>query len=216
MIDIGQHEIITEDNLNARVDLQVYFKVKAIEDGIKFCLYNVNNYKIQIINLGQTTARNVIGGLLFRDVNSKRNVLNQKIAEILVKETKSWGIDIIRVELKEILPPQDVQDTMNSVIKAENTKIAAKDYATAVETEADGKKRAKIKEAEGIAQGRVIVADATAKQIKVVNEAANKYFKGNAQKLKQLETFQESMKSNAKIILGSDSKNLLKLLDVGK
>jgi regulator of protease activity HflC (stomatin/prohibitin superfamily) len=216
MARIEPQEVITKDNLNAKVDLVVYYKVKPAEKEVYASLYNVDNFEYQIITLARTTARNVIGGMPFRDVNSKRNELNDKLAQVLDKETQNWGVEIVRVELMEINPPSDVQDTMNKVIKAENEKDAAIDSATARETEADGIKRANIKEAEGIAQGRLIVAEAKAKAIKMVNEAARKYFKGEAQKLKQLEVTETIMKDNSKIILGNNSKDVLKLFDIGK
>lgn len=216
MMEIDTQEIITEDNLNAKVDLVVYYKVKEDEQSIKKSLYKVSDFEPQIIRLAQTTARNVIGTMPFKDVNSQRNKLNVELAKILKVETESWGVEIVRVELKDINPPEEVQQTMNQVIQAENTKRAAVDFATAKETEADGIKRAKIKEAEGIAQGRKIVADANAYKLKVENEAAQKYFKNEAKELKKLEVAQESLKSNSKIVLGSDSKSILKLFDLNK
>jgi regulator of protease activity HflC (stomatin/prohibitin superfamily) len=216
MADIEPQEVITKDNLNAKVDLVVYYKVRPTEVDIKKALYAVNNFEYQIVTLARTTARNVIGGMVFKDVNSKRKELNTRLAEVLAKETSNWGVEVVRVELMEILPPNDVQETMNKVIKAENEKDAAIDFATARETEADGIKRANIKEAEGIAQGRLIVADAKAKAIKLVNESARKYFKGNAQSLKQLEVAETALKDNSKIVLGNDSKSVLKLFDIGK
>lgn len=216
MSDIEPQEIITKDNLNANADLVVFYKVKDDEESIKKALYKVNDYESQIQTLARTTARNVIGDMPFRDVNSKRNELNKKLQTIMNTETSTWGVQIVRVELKEITPPKDVQETMNKVIKAENEKEAAIDFATAKETEADGIKRAAIKEAEGIAQGRKIVADATAYKTKVENEAARKYFTGNAQKLRSLEVTQESLKNNSKIVLGADNKSVLKLFNLDK
>ena len=78
---------------------------------------------------------------------------------MLKTETQSWGIEIVRTELKEIMPPADVQDTMNKVVKAENEKIAAIDFATARETEADGLRRAAIKQAEGVKQAKILEAE---------------------------------------------------------
>ena len=123
----------------------------------------------------------------------------------MIKETTTWGIDIVRAELKQIDPPKDVQDTMNKIVKAENEKIAAVDYATALETSADGEKRAAIKKAEGIRQARILAAEGEAEAIRLVNEAANKFFVGNAQLLKQLETVQSSLEQNAKIIVPANS-----------
>ena len=149
MVDAEPQEIITNDNLNAKVDAQVYFKVKPDEESVKGSIYNVNNYKWQIVNLARTTLSNIIGTLTLKSANSERGKINAELYKTLHAETQSWGIEIVRTELKEIDPPKDVQETMNKVVKAENEKIAAIDSATAAETVADGVKRAKIKEAEG-------------------------------------------------------------------
>ena len=122
-----------------------------------------------------------------------------------MKETSNWGIDIVRAELKQIDPPKDVQETMNKIVKAENEKIAAVDFATAAETTADGSKRAAIKQAEGVRQANILEAEGEAEAIRLVNEAANKYFVGNAQLLKRLETVETSLKNNAKIVVPANS-----------
>jgi regulator of protease activity HflC (stomatin/prohibitin superfamily) len=113
--------------------------------------------------------------------------------------------------LKEIDPPKDVQDTMNKVVKAENEKIAAIDYATVAETVADGVKPAKIKEAEGFKRAKVLHAEGEAEAIMLVNEAADKYFTGNAQLLKKLETVEAALKLNSKIVIpaGSELVNII-------
>lgn len=210
MAEIDSQEIITEDKLNATVDLVVYYKVKKDEDSIKRSLYEVNNFKDQIVILAQTTARNVIGEMVFKDVNSKRKDLNMKLAQILSEETKNWGVDIVRVELKDITPPKNVQDIMNSVINAENAKRAAIDSASAKETEADGFRRAKIKEAEGEKQACILKAEGQAKAFDLINAA----FKENAQTLRKLEVTENSLRNNAKIILAD--KGITPQLLIGK
>jgi regulator of protease activity HflC (stomatin/prohibitin superfamily) len=205
MVDAQPQEIITNDNLNARVDAQVYFKVKNDEDSVKSSQYNVNDYKYQVVNLARTTLRNIIGTLTLKSANSERDKINGELLTTLANETQNWGMQIVRTELKEIDPPQDVQETMNKVVKAENEKIAALDYANAVERQADGTKRSEIKKAEGIRQARILAAEGEAEAIRLVNEAANKYFIGNAQILKKLETVENSLKNNAKIVVPADS-----------
>lgn len=211
MVDAQPQEIITNDNLNASVDAQVYFRVIETEENVKSSQYHVNNYKLQIVNLARTTLRNIIGTLTLRSANSERGKINAELHSTLRNETASWGIVIVRTELKEIDPPRDVQDTMNKVVKAENEKIAAIDYATAAETVADGVKRAKIKEAEGYKRAQVLHAEGEAEAIMLVNEAADKYFTGNAQLLKKLETVEASLRSNAKIVIpaGSELVNII-------
>jgi len=211
MVDALPQEIITNDNLNARVDAQVYFKVKPDEESVKRSQYNVNNYQYQIVNLARTTLRNIIGTMTLKSANSERSKINSELLKTLSTETASWGIDIVRTELKEIDPPKDVQETMNKVVKAENEKIAAIDFATATETAADGQKRAEIKKAEGIRQAHILAAEGEAQAIKLVNEAANQYFVGNAQLLRKLQTLEVSLKDNAKIVvpLGSELVNVI-------
>lgn len=211
MIDAEPQEIITNDNLNARVDAQVYFKVKEDEESVKKSQYNVNNYEWQIVNLARTTLRNIIGTMSLKSANSERSKINIELLETLSDETSHWGIDIVRTELKEIDPPKDVQETMNKVVKAENEKIAAIDFATATETDADGKKRAEIKKAEGIKQANILRAEGEAQAIKLVNEAAEKYFIGNAQILRRLQMVEEALKNNAKIVVpvGADLVNVV-------
>jgi regulator of protease activity HflC (stomatin/prohibitin superfamily) len=205
MVDAEPQEIITNDNLNAVVDAQVYFKVKADEQNVKNSVYNVNNVDFQIVNLARTTLRNIIGTMTLKSANSERGRINDDLHKILIQETTQWGIDIVRTELKQIDPPKDVQETMNKIVKAENEKLAAVDFATAAETAADGKKRATIKEAEGIRQARILAAEGEAEAIQLVNEAAEKYFVGNAQLLKRLETVQASLQNNTKIVVPANT-----------
>jgi regulator of protease activity HflC (stomatin/prohibitin superfamily) len=211
MVDAQPQEIITNDNLNASVDAQVYFRVKSEEDSVKRSIYSVNNYKYQIVNLARTTLRNIIGTLTLKSANSERGKINAELYNTLHNETQTWGIEIVRTELKEIDPPSDVQDTMNKVVKAENEKIAAIDSATAAETVADGIKRAKIKEAEGYKQSKILHAEGEAEAIRLVNEAADKYFVGNAQLLRKLEALEASLGSNAKIVVpaGTELVNII-------
>ena len=211
MVNAESQEIITNDNLNASVDAQVYFKVKSDEESVKNSLYNVNNYKWQIVNLARTTLRNIIGTLTLKSANSERGKINAELHKTLLSETLNWGIEIVRTELKEIDPPKDVQESMNKVVKAENEKIAAIDYASARETVADGEKRAKIKEAEGFKQSKILHAEGDAEAIRLVNEAADKYFIGNAQLLRKLEAMESSLANNAKIVIptGSELVNII-------
>ena len=204
-------EIITNDNLNASVDAQVYFKVKPDEESVKGSQYNVNNFKYQIVNLARTTLRNIIGTMTLKSANSERGKINAELYATLHTETQGWGIDIVRTELKQIDPPKDVQETMNKVVKAENEKIAAIDMASATETVADGVKRAKIKEAEGAKQAKILQAEGEAEAIRLVNEAAERYFIGNAQILRKLQALETSLQDNAKIVVpgGSDLVNVI-------
>ena len=216
MIDAGLQEIITSDSLNAQVDAQVYFKVRSDEESVRASEYNVFNYEVQIVALARTTLRNIIGTMTLKEANSERGKINNSLYTNLSTETKSWGLEIVRTELKEINPPSDVQETMNKVVKASNEKIAAIDFATARETQADGERRAAIKvaegqkqsailQSEGLKQAKITVAEGEAQAIKLVNEAADQYFKGNAQLLRRLQAVEQSLTNNTKIVVPTDS-----------
>jgi len=201
LVNADRQEIITSDNLNAFVDAQIYFKVKIDEESVKASQYNVFNYEDQIVALARTTLRNIIGGMTLKTANSERNTINLNLAEALTKETAAWGIQIVRAELKEIQPPPDVQETMNRVVKALNEKTAAIDFATATETNADGQRRAAIKQAEGVRQATILEAQGKAEAIRLVNEAAKQYFQGTAITLRQLEVAENALSTNTKIIV---------------
>ena len=218
MTEASHQEIITLDNLNASVDAQVYYKVKPDEESVKASFYSVDDYKRQIIALAQTTLRNVIGSKNFAEVNSKRVILNTEIKKNMEGEVKAWGVEIVRCELKQISPPKDVQETMNRVLKAQNEKEAAIDFANAKETQADGEKRSTIKVAEGKNEAMILdatakaesikrIAEAEASKIKIVNEAAREHFRDNAVVLKTLEVNETALKDNSKIILTREGIN---------
>ncbi|HAJ94896.1 MAG TPA: paraslipin [Actinobacteria bacterium] len=211
MVDVLPQMVITKDKLNAEVDAVVYYQIIDV----KASMYNVDDHRTQLTSLARTTLRAVIGNMTLTDANEKRGDINERVERVLDKETKSYGVEVLRVEIQKIEPPADVQDAMNKVVKAEQEKIAAMDMATATETRADGEKRAEIKKAEGVKRGLVLsaegkaeaiklVADADATKIKVVNEAAQKYFVGNAQTLKKIEAVEVSLKENTKILVDTD------------
>ena len=210
-VDIDPQSIITKDKLNAEVDGVVYYKVADAQKAI----YQVNNFELSVPSLAKTTLRAVIGKMTLTEANENRDLINQEVEKILDREVNKWGITVVRVELQRIEPPPDVQTAMNMVVKAENEKIAALDLATAIETKADGERRAEIKKAEGIAQAIKLKAAADGEAIKIVNEAADKYFVGNAQLLKKLETVSEALRDNAKIIVPSDSDLVNVIGDLG-
>jgi len=215
LVEAQPQTIITNDNLNARVDAQVYLKVKPDEENVKASQYNVSNYEMQIVNLARTTLRNIIGTMTLKSANSERGKINDELRSTLLVETGSWGIEILRTELKEIDPPSDVQETMNKVVKAENEKIAAIDYATATETQADGARRASIKQAEGIRQAKILEAEGEAAAIKLVNQSANEFFVGNAQILRKLEAVERALYQNTKVIVPADTQLVNVIGDLG-
>ncbi|GEM_PF-213329 len=226
MKNVQPSDMITRENLNANVDLDVYYQVRPNETDVKKSFYNVDDYEKQITRLAQTTARNVIGTKQFEEVNSERQKINKKLHEELEEDTDAWGIDVVRVEMKEITPPSDVQESMNEILKAENRKDAAQDDAKATEIEARGKKKAAIEEAEGMKKAAVLEAEGDAKaielrataeanEIQLVNTALRQHFKGEAQEYKKLETVQNSLKKGSKYIVDTEQDLTTVLSEVG-
>lgn len=225
-VNINPSDMITSDNLNAEVDLVVYYQVRKNTADVKKSQYNVEDYERQITSLAQTTARNVIGTMSFEDVNSNRSELNQQLQEELEEETDKWGIQVVRVEMEEITPPSDVQDSMNEIIKAENEKDAAEDFATARETEADGERRAEIKKAEGEKRAQILRAEgkaqaiqkeakAQAKEIQLVNNSISEHFTSKPQEFKKLETVQNSLRNGSKYVIDTDENITNVISEVG-
>lgn len=218
MVDIQPQTVITSDKLNAVVDAVVYYKILDI----KKAAYNVDDHEEQLTSLARTTLRAVIGKMTLTEANENRDDINAKVETVLDRETDSYGVEVLRVEIQAIDPPEDVQISMNQVVKAEQEKIAARDLANAIETKADGDRRAEIQKAEGVKRGLVLkaegeaeailtVADARAREIALINDAINKHFKGEAKFYKQLETTERSMENNAKYVIDSKS-NLVNVI----
>ena len=212
MVDVQPQMVITKDKLNAEVDAVVYYQIK---DAMK-SEYNVNNHRRQLTSLARTTLRAVIGKMTLTDANENRDEINSKVEEILDKETDSYGVEVLRVEIQKIEPPLDVQEAMNKVVKAEQEKIAAMDIATATETKADGDRRAAIKKAEGFKQAQILeaegealaikqVAEARAKEIELVNQSIRDNFKDSAVDYKKLETAERSFQQGTKYVIDSKS-----------
>jgi regulator of protease activity HflC (stomatin/prohibitin superfamily) len=221
MVDVEPQTVITKDKLNAIVDAIVYYQIKDVKKSV----YNVDDHKSQLTSLARTTLRAVVGKMTLTEANENRDDINSKVEAVLGKETSSYGVEVLRVEIQKIEPPHDVQEAMNKVVKAEQEKIAALDLATASETKADGERRAEIKNAEGIKRGLILkaegqaeaiveVANAKAQEIKLVNESLVKYFKGDAQIYKKLETAAEAMKDGTKYVIDSKSNIMNVMSDV--
>jgi regulator of protease activity HflC (stomatin/prohibitin superfamily) len=216
MSHVEPQDVITKDKVVMSVDAVVFFKVKSDEESVKASVYNVNAFQQQIEMLARTTLRNIIGKMDMAEANVGRGIINEELTRELAAQSVQWGVEIMRAELKDLSPPRDIQESMNTVIKANNAKLAAADMANAKENEADGFRRAAIKNAEGQKQGAILeaegrkislekVAEGQANAIRMVNEAYTKYFKDSAITAKQLETIADSLRNNSKIIVPEGS-----------
>ena len=149
VVDFPPQPVITKDNVTMQIDTVVYFQITDP----KLYTYGVENPLAAIENLSATTLRNIIGELEFDHTLTSRDVINTKIRVILDEATDAWGIKVNRVELKNILPPREIQEAMEKQMKAERERRARI-------TEAEGQRESEITVAEGHKQAAILQADA--------------------------------------------------------
>ena len=217
VVDFPPQPVITKDNVTMQIDTVVYF---AITDP-KLYTYGVERPLSAIENLTATTLRNIIGDLELDATLTSRDTINDKIRTILDTATDPWGIRVIRVELKNILPPKEIQDAMEKQMKAERERRAkileaegekksqilkAEGLKESTILKADAIKESKVREAQGEAEAIMLVQKAQADALKLLNEA--KPIEEVLQ-LKSYETFQKVADGQStKIIIPSDIKPL--------
>ena len=215
--DFAPQPVITKDNVTMQIDTVVYFQITDP----KLYTYGVENPINAIENLTATTLRNIIGELELDETLTSRDIINTKMRSILDEATDPWGLKVNRVEVKNIIPPHDIQEAMEkqmraererreAILKAEGEKkaailIAEGEKESAI-LRADAKRESHIKEAEGEAEAIIKIQEATARGIKLLKEAKADEA---VLKLKSFETFQEVANGQAtKIIIPSDLQNL--------
>lgn len=215
VIDIEPQAVITNDNVVVTVDAVVYYYVTDA----KAVTYEVANFYQAVSKLAQTNLRNVIGEMSLDQTLTGRERINTALRETLDEATDKWGVKVTRVEVKEINPPQDITDAMSKQMKAEREKRAtileAEAYKQKQILTAEGDKQNAILVAEGDKQSAILRAEGEAKAIENVSTAANSYFIGNAQLLKQLEVAQASLQDNTKLVI-SDQSRLINVLGLGE
>ena len=171
VMDSPPQPVITKDNVTMRIDTVVYFKVF---DANMFT-YGAVNPLSALENLTATTLRNIVGELELDDTLTSRDTINGKMTEILDEATDQWGIKVNRVELKNIIPPAEIQNAMEKQMKAERdrreTLLEAEGHKAAVITRAEGDKQAMILAAEGERDARIARAEGEAKAIFLAKKA---------------------------------------------
>lgn len=217
VVDFPPQPVITKDNVTMQIDTVVYFQITDP----KLYAYGVERPISAIENLTATTLRNIIGDLELDHTLTSRDVINTKIRVILDEATDAWGIKVNRVELKNILPPREIQDAMEKQMKAERERRAkildaeghkrseiliAEGHKEAAILQADAIKETKIREAEGEAQAILAIQKSYSDSLKMLNEAnpTNKVIA-----LKSLEAFEKAADGKAtKIIIPSEIQSL--------
>ena len=220
--DFQPQPVITKDNVTMQIDTVVYFQ---ITDPMLYT-YGIERPLVAIENLSATTLRNIIGDLELDQCLTSRDVINTKMRSILDEATDPWGIKVNRVELKNILPPKDIQNAMEKQMKAERERreailraegekkaaiLTAEGENQAAILRAEAKKQAQILEAQGKAEAILAVQKATADSIRLLNEAGPT---DPVIRLRALEAFAAAADGKAtKIIIPSEIQGLAGLAE---
>ena len=217
VVDFAPQPVITKDNVTMQIDTVLYFQITDP----KLYTYGVEHPMSAIENLTATTLRNIIGDLELDQSLTSRDIINSKMRSILDEATDPWGIKVNRVELKNIIPPREIQDAMEKQMKAERERreailqaegqkqsqiLVAEGEKQSVILRADAAKQAAIMKAEGEAEAILKVQQATAEALKLLNEAAPT---DAVLKIKALEAFQAAANGQAtKLIIPSEIQGL--------
>ena len=220
VIDFPPQPVITKDNVTMQIDSVVYFQITDP----KLYTYGVENPLNAIENLTATTLRNLIGELELDATLTSRDTINTKMRVILDEATDPWGIKINRVELKNIIPPAEIQDAMEKQMKAERERresilraegqktsaiLVAEGEKEAAILRAEAKKETAIREAEGEAEAILSIQKANAEAIKLIKEAAPDK---SVLMIKGMEAFEKVANGQAtKIIIPSELQNIVTL-----
>ncbi len=188
VVDFKPQPVITKDNVTMQIDSVVFYQVTDA----KLFTYGVNNPMSAIENLTATTLRNIVGELDLDETLTSRDTVNTKITAILDQATDKWGIKVNRVELKNILPPRDIQDSMERQMKAERERRE-------VMLRAEGEKKSQILVAEGEKQSQILkaeaVKEATILQADAVREKKIREAEGEAQAIRMVqEAYADALK----------------------
>ena len=217
VLDYPPQPVITKDNVTMQIDTVVYYQITDP----KLYTYGVERPMMAMETLTATTLRNIIGDLELDQTLTSRDVINTKMRAILDEATDPWGIKVNRVELKNILPPQDIQNSMEkqmkaerdrrqAILQAEGTKhsaiLVAEGEKEAAILRADAEKQAAILKAQGEAEAILAIQKAMADSVKLLNEACPN---DQVIKLKALETMQKVADGQAtKLIIPSELQGL--------
>ena len=220
--DFPPQPVITKDNVTMQIDTVLYYQITDP----KLFAYGVENPMNAIENLTATTLRNIIGELELDQSLTSRDIINARMRSILDEATDPWGIKVNRVELKNILPPKDIQNAMEKQMRAERERreqiLQAEGQKQSQILVAEGEKEARILRADGEKQARIMEAEAEAAAILRVNEAmANSLKLLNESnptdpviRIKALEAFQAAANGKAtKIIIPSEIQGLAGLAE---
>lgn len=200
-MDIHPQAVITKDNVEIMVDGIMWARPTIEEDAIKRTFYNIDDWKRAINQLAMTNLRQEFGDLTLDESLVARETIATNLQRVLNTYAVEWGLTVSKVEIRLIDPPEDIKKAMHKQKTAEQERRSMRLLATGEYEAAEQQKLAIIQRAEGEREAVIQVAQGRAEAIRLVNEAAEKYFIGNAQALKKLEMVENSLRDNAKIVI---------------
>jgi regulator of protease activity HflC (stomatin/prohibitin superfamily) len=200
-MDIAPQSVITQDNVEIRVDGVMWVRPASDEESIKKTFYSIDNWKRAVIQLAMTNLRQEFGDLTLDQSLVAREKIADNLQSVLNKFAVEWGLLVSKVEIMLIDPPDDIKKAMHKQKTAEQERRAMRLLATGEFEAAEQQKLAMIQRAEGERAAVIEVAEGKAEAIRLVNEAAQKYFQGNAQALKQMEMTETALRDNAKVVI---------------
>jgi len=200
-MDIHPQPVITKDNVEITVDGIMWVRPAADEESIKRTFYNIDDWKRAVVQLAMTNLRQEFGDLTLDESLVAREKIATNLKSVLSAFTSEWGLTVSKVEIRLIDPPEDIKRAMHKQKTAEQERRSMRLLATGEYEAAEQQKLAAIQRAEGEREASIRIAGGRAEAIRLVNEAAEKYFVGNAQELKKIEMVEVALKDNAKIIV---------------
>jgi regulator of protease activity HflC (stomatin/prohibitin superfamily) len=200
-MDIPPQSVITKDNVEIRVDGVMWVRPASDEESIKRTFYNIDNWKRAVIQLAMTNLRQEFGDLTLDESLVAREKIADNLQAVLNRFADEWGLLVSKVEIMLIDPPEDIKRAMHKQKTAEQERRAMRLLATGEFEAAEQQKLAIIQRAEGEREAAIKIAEGKAKAIQLVNQAAQEYFRGNAQELKRIEMTETALRDNAKIII---------------
>ena len=200
-MDIEPQPVITKDNVEIQVDGLIWCRPGLEAEDIKKTFYNIDNWKNAILQLAKTNLRQEFGELTLDGSLIARDRISSNLQRVLDELTDEWGLKVCKVEIRLIDPPNDIKTAMHKQKTAEQERRAMRLLAIGKFEAAEQEKLAMIQRAEGRMEAEIKIAQGKAQAIQLVNESADKYFKGNARELKRLEVTENSLKDNSKIIV---------------